>query len=234
MADFLAWSHSRLSQFRECPKKLWHSALAPKGSPDRLEFVQSQAMLDGLEIDNALTSRVAKATPLPPKYAQWERLMGSIVAAPGVKLTQLKVALDRAFKVCGYTDWNNTWVRAVYDLAIVNGTHAFIWDWKAGQIRLDENQLRLFAATGFHFFPEVDTIDTSYIWLKHGVTSDAHYTRRELPAMWDTFTPDVERMQISYKTNQWPPTPSPSACKWCDVNKAGKCPVAAVKHGSIR
>jgi hypothetical protein len=96
---------------------------------------------------------------------------------------------------------------------------------------LDEDQLKLFAAVGFIQFPEVDTFDTSYIWLKHGITSDSTYHRRELPDLWAELLPDVERMQASYKANHWPATPSKRACKFCAVNKAGKCAVAAVPFG---
>lgn len=225
MADFLAWSHSRLKQFRDCPKILWHNAVAPRGHPDRLEFVQSKAMLDGNEVDNALTARISRGTPLPSKFAPYEPIAQSVIAAPGAKFTQLQLALDQTFQPCGYKDWDRAWVRVVYDLAIIERDHAFIWDWKNGQIRLDEEQLRLFAAVGFHVYPEVDVIDTSYIWLKHGLPTDATYRRRELPEMWQMFLPDVERMQVAYRTGHWPAQPArgKATCKYCPVNAAKKC-----------
>lgn len=233
MADFIAWSHSRRKQFMDCPKQFFHCSVARKGDPDRVEFVQSQAMLDGLEIDNALTARVAANTPLPAKFADYEGMVQVLLDTPGTKLTQVKLALDQTFKPCGYMDWNNTWLRAIYDVAIVNGAYAFIGDYKNGQIWLDKDQLKLFAAVGFHYFPEVETIDVSYIWLRHGVTTDATYRRRDLPDMWADLLPDVERMQVSFKNNHWPPEPKrgKATCKWCSVNKAGKCPAAAGPYG---
>lgn len=230
MADHLAWSHSRLDKFRTCPKQLWHS-IAPRGHPDRIEFVQTQAMKDGNEIDDALTKRISADVPLPLEFAAFEPLAQTMLQTPGNKFTQMKLALNASFEPCGYMDWNAAWVRVIYDIAVINGGYAFLGDWKNGQIRVDSNQLRLFAVVGFHYFPEVEVIDTSYIWLKHGITSDDTFERRYLADYWQTFIPDVERMQIAHKTGRFEPTPSKKACKWCDVNKAEKCPVAAVKYG---
>lgn len=231
-ASFLAWSFSRLKMWKDCPRQVWHNAVAPKGHPDRIEFVQSKPMLDGIEVDNALTARIAKGTPLPAKFAPYEPMAAMILAAPGQKFTQMNLALDQTFKPCGYRDWDHAWVRAIYDVAVINGDHAFVGDWKNGQVWLDEDQLRLFATVGFHTFPELDVIDTSYIWLKHGVTSDKTYRRRELPDLWQTFLPDVERMQVAWKNQAWPATPSRGAksCAYCAVNQAGKCAEAQGKY----
>jgi hypothetical protein len=224
-ATFLAWSHSRRKQFMECPRQLWHCAVAPKGHVDRIDFQQTPAMLAGLEVDDALTARIAKGTPLPAKYAPYEGMVAAVIATPGTKYTQMKVALDRSFKSCGYMDWNNTWVRSIYDCAIINGAHAFILDWKNGSVWPDPDQLKLFAATAFCLFPEVEKVDTSYVWLKPGITDDQSYRRKELPEMWSELLPEVESMQICFKSNQWPATPARGAksCNYCPVNRQGKC-----------
>lgn len=226
--SFIAWSHSRRKDYLECPKAFYHKNVAKKGHPDKVEFVQTQAMKDGNAIDDALTQRISKGTPLPPQYAPYENMAAAVLAAPGVKYTQLKLALDITFKPCGYSDWDTAWVRAIYDVAVINKTHAFIGDWKNGQIWLDSDQLKLFAATAFHTFPELETVDTAYIWLRHGTTSDAHYTRRELGDLWNELMPAVDSMQASFKANHWPAVPArgKSSCGRCSVNQAGKCPAA--------
>jgi hypothetical protein len=232
-ADFLAWSHSRLKMFLECPKQVWHNAAAPRNHPDRIEFRQSKAMLDGVEVDNALTARISAGTPLPPKFEPYEPIAQMVMAAPGTKFTQMSLALDKSFRPCGYKDWGNAWVRVIYDLAIINGDHAYIWDWKNGMIWPDDAQLRLFATVGFHQFPEVMTIDTSYIWLKHGQTSDKTYRRREIADLWQTFLPDVERLQVAFKSNHWPASPvkGKATCSRCSVNEAGRCSEAQGPFG---
>lgn len=233
-APHLAWSHSRLKTYKECPGQLWHTAVAPRGHPDRVEYVQSAAAQAGSEVDDALTKRISLGTPLPQKYAKWEGMAQMLLQQPGAKLTQVQLALDRSFKPCGSKDWDRVWVRAIYDIAVINGNYMFVGDWKNGQMWVDEQQLKLFATVGFHHYPEVNYIDTAYIWLAHDQLTPKTYMRRELDDLWHTFLPDVERMQVSWRNNDWPKTPSSRACKWCSVNQAGKCAVAAVKYGKTK
>lgn len=225
MADFISWSHSRRNDWLECPRMFYHKNVLKKGHPEKVEFTQTPAMLAGLEIDDALTARIAKGVELPHKYAPYEGLCAAVLAAPGQKFTQLKIALDQAFKPVGYMDWNNVWVRSVYDLLILDKEHAFIWDWKSGMVWLDDAQLKLFAATAFHTFPETEVIDVSYVWLKHGTTSDHTYRRKDLPEIWADLLPDVERMQVAFKNNHWPAQPKRGAksCQRCDANRLGVC-----------
>lgn len=229
-APFLAWSHSRLKTFNACPKQLYHTAILKRTDPGYVPYIEGKAQRDGKEIDQALSDRIGKGVPLPAKFAPYEPIAGMVLALPGAKFTQLQLGLDQTFTPCGYKDWDNCWVRVAYDLAVINDWHAYLWDWKNGKVWIDESQLRLYATIGFHVYPELEVIDTSFVWLAHGKTSDKTYRRRELPDLWETFLPDVERLQVSFKTNHWPATPSESACKWCSVNQAGKCPVAAVKY----
>jgi len=229
-APFLAWSYSRLKMFKTCPGQLWHCAVAPKGDPARVEYYESQAQRDGKEIDSALTARISENRPLPPKFARHEPMCAMVVATPGAKLTQVQVALDGAFKPVGSRDWDHAWVRAVYDLIIRQVTYAFLWDWKNGKVWPDEDQLRLAAAIEFMQSPEIEVIDTAYVWLSHDKISPKVYHRRELADMWHSFLPDVERMQLAYKEKHWPYTPSERACGYCDVNRAGKCSAAVTKY----
>lgn len=230
MTDFLPWSHSRRHTYKDCPKQLFHTAVARKGTGDRVEYVQSQAAADGDAIDRALSARIRDATPLPPGYQPYEGICELVLSLPGTKFTQMRLAFDRAFQPCGYMDWDRTWLRVIYDLAIVNPAekHADIWDWKNGKVWIDEDQLMLFAATGFLIWPEVDTINTKYVWLQHGIISPKSYRRRDAPEMWAALLPDIERMQTSFKTNHWPAAPArgKASCGWCSVNKAGKCAAA--------
>lgn len=232
MADFLAWSYSRLKQWNDCPRQLWHN-IAPRGHPDRVEYVETEATRAGNDVDNALTKRVGSKVPLPAQFAHYEPMAALAAGAPGQVFTQMQLALDQALKPCGYKDWNTAWVRVIYDFAVINGERAFLGDWKNGQIWLDEGQLRLFATVGFHVFPEVQVIDTSYIWLKHGKTSDETYHRRDLAELWMSFMPDVERMQVAHKTNSFPALPKrgKASCKWCPANKMGLCKEAQGPYG---
>lgn len=217
----------------DCAKKFYHKSVAPRGHPDRIEYKKTAEQLAGTGIDDAITARIAAGTPLPPQYAPYEGMAAAVLAAPGTKLTQVKLALDVNFKPCGFMEWDKAWVRAIYDLIVLNGDWGWLADWKNGKVWLDEDQLKLFAAVGFHTFPELEVVDTSYVWLHHGVTSDKRYYRRELPDLWNDLLPDVERLQVAYRNNHWPAAPKngKKTCQWCEVNQVGKCAQAHGPYG---
>lgn len=97
----------------------------------------------------------------------------------------------------------------------------------------DNDQLMLFAATAFHQFPELEVIDTSYIWLKHGQTSDETYRRKELPELWAVLLPEVEQLQVAFRTNHWPAAPARQEVMRAlqRVNQQGKCDKAEGPYG---
>lgn len=236
MANFLSWSYSRLQKYLNCPWNAWCTSIAPKWHPDRVPYQANAAQAAGTAIDDALTKRGQDGTPLPPQYQQFERMAVVLASAPGAKLYQLDLALDQAFAPCGSKDWDRCWLRVKIDYANVRGKWALFVDHKNGKVAIDEEQLKLYAATGFMQFPELQQIDTSYSWLQHGFTTDRSYHRSELGVLWQEFLPDVERMNVSFANNHWPATPEnkvngASVCKWCDVNRLGRCSVAKVPFG---
>lgn len=230
--QFIAWSHSRRKTFMECPRQLERTAVLKKHDPLYVPYVEGKDQRDGKEVDEALCNRISKGTPLVPKFQQYEDICQDVLAAPGSKLTQLQLALDQSFKPCGSMEWDRVWVRAVIDLAIINGSHMHNWDWKNGKVWIDEAQLKLSSAIVFHTFPEIETIDTAFVWLRHGIISPAHYKRSDLADMWNDLMPDVERLQAAFKTNHWPPDPKRGAatCKWCPVNRNRQCDEAEAAY----
>lgn len=57
----------------------------------------------------------------------WEPLVAKIVALPGEKLVETKLAVDSAFQP---TEWSGSWCRGIADLLIVDGDKAAVLDWK--------------------------------------------------------------------------------------------------------
>jgi len=67
---------------------------------------------------------------------------------------------------------------------IVDGATATILDYKTGNRKLDNDQLKLFALLGFIHFPQVDEIKTGYIWLKSGKLDTEVYQRGQAKELW--------------------------------------------------
>lgn len=212
------WSYSRLDTFKQCPKKFWHMNVA-KDVP----FEQSAAMKEGELQHKMLEDRVSKGTPIPAGYEPLEPIAQSVVRAPGKTFTELKMALDYHLQPCGYSDWKNAYGRVIVDVLKINGEAAWAGDYKTGKPTSDGLQLRINAAFLFAYYRDVDTVTTSYVWLKTRTVDTETYTRADLAKMWsDGILPEVDRLQEANKLNSWPAKAN-KFCAWCPVNKAGKC-----------
>jgi hypothetical protein len=106
----------------------------------------------------------------------------------------------------------------VIDVAVVGDKKALAADYKTGKIRPDSDQLKLFA--GFLMqHHEVDSVRTSYIWLKHHKTTAETYRRENLPDIWKHFMEKAERIERSYDKDRWVPKPSGLCNGWCGAGR---------------
>jgi hypothetical protein len=202
-AKHIAWSYSRLKTFEECPKQFYHLNVARKGTPDRIEYVQNEEGKRGEYIHKALEQRIGNGrVPLPADLTHLEPMCQSILAAPGHNMTELQLAIDQAFEQCGTMDWDRVWLRVIIDLLKIYEDWGWVADYKSGKNKPDDDQLKLFAATTFLLYPQVNRVTSSYIWTRHyddqnKFTTNHDFTRNEAPDLWGEFIPRVEKLQIA-------------------------------------
>ena len=223
MTDLLAWSHSRVDDYKRCPKMMWHKAIK-KDVP----FVKTEQMKWGDRVHKALEYRVRDKVPLTGEFEQYEPIAAAIDRAPGHVLCENKITLNPGLTPTGYFA-DDAYVRVIVDVMKINGSVGFMGDYKTGKIKFDEAQLKLFAAVGFQAYPEVHKWTTAYIWTKDKIIDPAVYTRDQLPTMWAELLQVPNEMQKSYVLNHWPAKPG-FQCKWCGANKLGLCEAAAERY----
>ena len=216
----IAWSHSRLDTFQQCPRKLFEISIA-KNVP----FEQSTAMKQGEIVHKMLEDRISKGTPFPLGYEHLEKVVAPVlaVAGEGQCFTELALAWDKEFKSCGTRDWDRCWLRVSYDFAFLRNKTLFIFDWKTGNPSFSEAQLLLYAATAFLAFPDVEEVVTAFAWIKTNMLDSKTYYRTEVKTMWEKILPEVQKLQDANALNIWPATKN-KYCNWCAVKKAGRCP----------
>lgn len=220
----LAWSHSRIETFKKCPKQFQHFNIL-KDVP----FEQSDAMLYGERCHKALELRLAVNEPLPTEFSKHEAIAAAIAAMPGQTFTEIKLTLNEKLTPTGYFA-KDAYVRVVVDVMKLHPPFCFVGDWKTGKMSFDGEQLKLTAAVVMQTYPNVDTVASAYLWLKDGIPDIKTYTRGELPRMWDELLQEPKRLQEAVVMGHWPAKPAPGKCKWCTVNKYGKCADAAERY----
>jgi hypothetical protein len=205
------WSYSSLKDFVNCPKQYYHTKVAK-------DFVKqaTQQMLYGTEVHKALEDYVRDGTPLAKNYEFIQPVLDELLAIPGERYPEHKMALTPDRQACDF-DSETRWVRGITDLLIVDGDTAFIVDYKTGSNKYpDPKQLKLMALMTYVHFPEVQRIKAALLYvLKQSIVPE-EYSRNDIDAYWQAFSTDLERLQIAYENNMWPPNPT-GLCGWCPV-----------------
>lgn len=224
MPDFIPGSYSRLETYLQCPKKFYYQSVAPKDQ--RTPYIESVQMRQGKVIHKQVENRVNSKgqEPFAPGYEYLDKWTAPIIASSGHKFTELALTVDRNLVPCGAQDWDNAYLRAIVDVAIIDRPNSFQLDWKSGNPNYsNELQHEVNAALTFHHFPEVETIGAVFAYLKIDSPSKVYnYTRQDLPGLWEKILTPMEQIQVANRVGDWPAQRN-KFCAWCAVNRLGKC-----------
>jgi hypothetical protein len=207
----VAWSYSSLTNYEQCPKKFFHTKVQKD-----IKDPPGEAAKWGTQVHSDLELRIKNKKTLPDELTKFEPLCAKIEASPGRVFTETQYALTSSFKRTGWFD-RDVWVRAILDVGVINGTNALILDWKTGKIKHDSNQLKLSAAVIMHTEPDVEKVNTGFVWLKDNKIGKETYTRDQIPEIWQEFMPRVRRLEIAHEQSKWEAKPSGLCKAWCPV-----------------
>jgi len=208
----MKWSFSGLKKFITCPRQ-YHEVRVKKTYTEP----ETQHTLYGHEVHQALEQLISQGIPLPENYSKFDRFMEVILAVPGIKYAELKLAVDDQKRPCDF-DGSAYWVRGICDLLISNPPQAYVLDYKTGSDKYaDTKQLKLMAALVFHNFPLIQNIKAGLLFLTKEKFVDEEYSRQDLPDLWAVFSNDLRRLEHSYQEDWWPMNPSGLCKKHCVV-----------------
>jgi hypothetical protein len=202
------WTYSHLDQHEQCPRRFYEVKIAKR-------FIEppSEHIKWGNEVHTAFEKRVLDHMPLPDGMKQWEAIAAKLAALPGQKFAEKKMALNKAFQPCDY--WQS-WTRGQPDLLVVNSRKAAVVDYKTGK-RKPSEQLDLYALYVFSYYPDVEYVDTAFVWLKEKRIDRKTIVRSEIPNTWQSFLPRVAKLESAYERESWPAKPSGLCKGWCPV-----------------
>src|SRR5262245_60013988 len=218
------WSFSALDKFFKCPRKFFYY--------DVVKSVQEPSnpnQNEGFIVHKAMSDYISRGTPLPPqyeRYADWVTTM--ITRQPGEKvLTEHKMAMTFDLRPCEYfSRKHKVWLRTVADLLVINGSHALSVDWKTGKEPDDRYQelppnfqLRLVALRIFLNYPEVQNIESKYVYLNEGTSTQFTMPRSDLREFIPQLYEYAGAVQKAVRSNEWPPHPSGLCKRHCAVTQ---------------
>lgn len=203
------WSYSALTSYETCPHRHYLTRVAKT-----VKEQEGEAARWGKRVHQAFEDRIKTGKPLPTGLTQWEPMMQRLEGGKGEILAETQIALDENYQPVEWFD-RRVWVRCVIDFGAINGSHAVLLDYKTGKPKPDSDQLRLFAAVIMALRPEVQTVSTGFVWLKTKNIYTEEFTRDQLPSLWQTFLPRVQRLGRSLEQDDWPKRPSGLCRNWC-------------------
>jgi CRISPR/Cas system-associated exonuclease Cas4 (RecB family) len=222
----VAFSFSRLDSYETCPKKYWAISVGKTVRDEGNEHTHY-----GEEVHKAFANYF-KGKPLPLHLRHLEPALLPIRSAPGVKIIEQKLAINAEYEGC---DWfaKDTYCRVISDLTILNGTKAVLFDWKTGKMKDDFLQLRLAGAVILLLAPEIESAQLVYYWTKNKkFTRDKNddgslklLTRDDIPKVFDSLAPRLQRYQDAHAREEFPARPS-YICRYC--------PVLTCQHNEVK
>lgn len=207
----MPWSHSRLEDFKNCPRAFYEKQVAKSVVEEK-----GEATIWGEQVHKHFEDRLTSGVVLPAALQVHEPFLARLEALPGEAGVEERIALDMRGQPCGFFD-PDVWFRGVIDYKKVSGDAALLIDHKTGKHHTKFGQLKLFAIHTFIAHPEVQTVRAEYYWTQTMTKSGEGYSREQLPELWKTFVPDLRQYAQAFREDTWQPRQSGLCNGWCPV-----------------
>lgn len=206
----IAWSHTRLSDFEQCPKMFHHKNIlkdVPKPSGEHL--------IRGRDVHKHLENAVKGTDALPPHLHHCQQLIDGLVANSDEVHAEVQYTLTEGL---AETTWfsKTAWVRMAWDVIALKDRVAHVWDWKTGKVKDNHSQLALFAAGVMRKYTWIDEVKTTYIWVDHKKSTSKSFpnTPAVFNGLWQDFSERSECIQLANEAGNWPAIKN-KYCHWC-------------------
>ncbi len=207
-----AWSYSSIKTFEQCPKKYFHLKVVKdvKDEP-------GEAADYGTAVHEAAELFITKGTPIPEKFAFMRPIVEPLAKKQGTKYAEIKIGVTSDMKPCGFFD-KDVWYRGIADLLIVNGSKAWLVDYKTGKNAkyADMKQLDLLAGAVFTHFPKVETINSALLYVVSQEMPRKTHQRENLATYMSVFDDQLESLSDAMNNGVWN-AKSSALCGWCPV-----------------
>lgn len=217
LGQLTSWSYSALKTFEECPYRSYIQKVKKIQEPsnpaaDRGTHIHQEA-------EDYVKGELGEMPKTLDKFKnEFEELRALFIEAKVELEGEWGFNLD--WSPCGWME-KQTWARIKLDALVHEDEQsARVIDYKTGKKFGNEiphaQQCLLYAIATFFRYPHIEFVQTELWYLDKGETTKKQFTRAE--AM--QFAPGFHRRAIIMTTcEDFSPTPSKNACRWCSYRK---------------
>ncbi len=209
----LSHSYSSLKMYENCPKRYYHQRITKEVTDSG-----SDATRYGERVHKALEERLTNDNELSQETIQYENLCRSIAKMKSHPqfdqlLLEEKLTITDNYTPTGW--WSDdAWLRSILDVLVLFKDKAIVMDWKTGKRRPDFTQLEMFALQVFSHFPQINTVITSFVWLKDMKQDKREFCRDLSGELQGHLNGRIARITQSLENDDFPAKPS-GLCRWC-------------------
>lgn len=209
----IRWSYSSLKQFENCARAYYEL---------RVKKAYKQAETDktrfGKQVHAAAENHVKDGgtKEFDPRFNYVAPVVQALMDKPGDKYPEYEMACTHELVRCDF-DAPNYWVRGIADLLIVNGSKAWVVDYKTGKSRYaDTDQLEVMALLTFLHFPQVVHVHGGLLFVNENKPVFKDIGVAQSADLWWKYRNRVAKIEAAHTTNVWHPKQS-GLCKGCPV-----------------
>jgi hypothetical protein len=208
----LPWSHSSLEGFDTCGRQ-YEELKVLRNFQDQ----KNDASIWGDQVHIAMEKYLQSGEAMPGNMTQYAPYLDKFKARPGKLLAEQKYGIDIHLRPCSFYG-PQVWGRGIVDVLQLFGTVAHVDDHKTGKNRKKNmQQLIIFALLVFLHHPEIQTVVCTFHWLQLGLTDSEVFNRHQMPEMWETLIPKLERYARAFHLGIFPAKPSGLCKRHCAV-----------------
>lgn len=218
----IALSHSRLSDYEQCPLKFKMKYLDKKfpAESDSPHLIRGSNVHKALE--NYVVKKMSDQVNIPPsslpEVEGTKPFVDKLFMEFDEVMPEAQLAVDVEWNQCEWFS-KSAYYRAIIDLIAKGESAALVVDWKTGKMHDYGGyggQLHLTAAMVMCVYPQFEEVTTTYAYVDHKKAFPVKFQRAELPALIKHF--DDKSAEVNADT-EFKPTPN-EFCKYCPATKA--------------
>jgi len=210
----MAWSHSSLKNFETCARQYYELRVA-KNYPQE----KGEQALYGDQLHKACELYGRDGIALPPAFSFMQPTMDALLAKPGDKYFEHKMALTAALQPCDMKA-PDVWVRGIADLLVVDEPNYTAWvlDYKTGNDKYaDTEQLKLMALFVFAHFPNIKRVKGALLFVLKNRIVKENFSDEDRHGHWWDYRQRAALIERSMEENNWNARPSGLCRKHCPV-----------------
>lgn len=225
----LALSHSRLSDFNQCPLK-FKLKYIDKNPLFSMDATKSVHLVRGTNVHAALEKYLVKRKAGEAANLEYSKNLPEVNATIPLIENYIKFFglqnMHPERQICIDSDWKEkdwyskqAYYRAIFDVIGIGKDIAFIGDYKTGKFTdytpaNGYGQLELSAGIALSIF-DVEKVSTQYMYVDHKQTVAKEFTQKDKQRIMSHFIEEHEKVNAE---TQFDPCKN-KFCRWCEATK---------------